>query len=177
MTTVQSRDDYYETGLQILSELGFSGLKLAEVCRRLGVTSGSFYHYFSKWAEYLDSLLGYWREARTVKLIDALDSETDPRLRLARIVDIGVALPHGAESAIRTWSRMDPQVREIQADVDRQRFDAVSEAVTEITGEPATADLVAHAAVYLLVGYEQSSLEPNTAALREIMLRLVSSLM
>ncbi len=40
MSTVLSRDAYFETGLDVLSDLGYGGLKLAEVCSRLRVTSG-----------------------------------------------------------------------------------------------------------------------------------------
>ena len=47
MASVVSREAYFETGLEVLSDLGYGGLKLAEVCNRLGVTTGSFYHYFS----------------------------------------------------------------------------------------------------------------------------------
>ena len=43
------RDSYFETGLEILSDRGFGGLKLAELCQRMGVTTGSFYHYFPSW--------------------------------------------------------------------------------------------------------------------------------
>jgi AcrR family transcriptional regulator len=46
MASVVSRESYFETGLDVLSDLGYGGLKLAEVCNRLGVTTGSFYHYF-----------------------------------------------------------------------------------------------------------------------------------
>ena len=42
MAGVVSRDSYFETGLDVLSDLGYGGLKLAEVCNRLGVTTGSF---------------------------------------------------------------------------------------------------------------------------------------
>jgi AcrR family transcriptional regulator len=47
MAGVVSREAYFQTGLDVLSDLGYGGLKLAEVCNRLGVTTGSFYHYFS----------------------------------------------------------------------------------------------------------------------------------
>ena len=52
MASVVSREAYFETGLDVLSDLGYGGLKLAEVCNRLGVTTGSFYHYFSGWPDY-----------------------------------------------------------------------------------------------------------------------------
>jgi hypothetical protein len=42
MASVVSREAYFETGLDVLSDLGYGGLKLAEVCNRLGVTTGSF---------------------------------------------------------------------------------------------------------------------------------------
>ena len=57
MAGVVSREAYFETGLDVLSDLGYGGLKLAEVCNRLGVTSGSFYHYFSSWPAYTRELV------------------------------------------------------------------------------------------------------------------------
>ena len=36
MAGVVSRESYFETGLDVLSDLGYGGLKLAEVCNRLG---------------------------------------------------------------------------------------------------------------------------------------------
>ncbi|WP_288336915.1 TetR/AcrR family transcriptional regulator [uncultured Gordonia sp.] len=176
MSTNHSPDAYYETGLAILSDLGFGGLKLAEVCRRSGVTSGSFYHYFPKWSAYTTGLIEYWREDRTVRLIAGLDSEPDPWARLRHIIEIGVSLPHGAEAAIRTWSHLDTAVRGVQADVDRQRFDAVASAVAEITGDRDAGDLFAHWAVYLLVGFEQSNLGSDTAALEQAMNRLAGEI-
>ena len=56
MPIVAARESYFETGLEILADTGFGGLKLAEVCRRLGVTSGSFYHYFTNWGTYTRKL-------------------------------------------------------------------------------------------------------------------------
>jgi AcrR family transcriptional regulator len=56
MASVVSREAYFETGLDVLSDLGYGGLKLAEVCSRLGVTTGSFYHYFSGWPVFTKEL-------------------------------------------------------------------------------------------------------------------------
>ncbi len=39
MATTVSREAYFETGLDVLADLGYGGLKLAEVCGRLGVTT------------------------------------------------------------------------------------------------------------------------------------------
>ncbi|MGW0036995.1 TetR/AcrR family transcriptional regulator [Gordonia sp. NPDC003376] len=176
MTTLTSRDAFYETGLAVLSELGYAGLKLAEVCARLKVTSGSFYHYFANWADYTAGLLGYWFEMRTVRIIEDLLAEGDPRARLAQIVEVGLTLPHGAERAIRTWSNLDPRARQTQKLVDQKRFDVVSATVAEISEDPAFAEQFAYWSVFLLVGYEQTSLAGNRPALREVMVRLLQIL-
>ncbi|UAK39435.1 TetR/AcrR family transcriptional regulator [Gordonia bronchialis] len=176
MSTVLSRDAYFETGLDVLSDLGYGGLKLAEVCSRLRVTSGSFYHYFSNWADYTSSLLAYWLEARTVRSIDRLAAIGDPRERLATIIDIGLGLPHGAERAIRTWSNLDERARRTQEEVDRRRFEVVFESVAEIVEDTRLAHQFAHWSVFLLVGYEQTSLPKDRDALRDIMIRLMQFL-
>lgn len=49
MASVVSREAYFEIGLEVLADVGYGGLKLAVVCNRLGVTTGSFYHYFPSW--------------------------------------------------------------------------------------------------------------------------------
>ena len=108
MAGVVSRESYFETGLDVLSDLGYGGLKLAEVCNRLGVTTGSFYHYFSSWPAYTRELVENWMKERTVLVIEFVKNEPDPRRRIDSLVQVGLALPHGAEAAIRAWSSVDP---------------------------------------------------------------------
>ena len=110
MAAVVSREAYFATGLDVLSDLGYGGLKLAEVCNRLGVTTGSFYHYFAGWSAYTRELVEHWMEEPTVRVIDP-EGRTDPRRRIDSMVDVGLELPHGAEAAIRVWSSLDPEYR------------------------------------------------------------------
>jgi len=125
MASVASRESYFEAGLDVLSDLGYGGLKLAEVCNRLGVTTGSFYHYFPSWRAYTTELVAHWMEARTMQVVDAVRAEPDPRKRIDTLIQVGLTLPHGAEAAIRVWSSVDPQVHPVQAAVDQQRFDII----------------------------------------------------
>ncbi len=172
MASVVSRDSYFETGLEVLSDLGYGGLKLAEVCQRLGVTTGSFYHYFTNWAAYTKDLVEYWVQERTVLVIEAAHNETDPRRRIDRLIQAGLGLPHGAEAAIRVWSSLDPHVHAVQVAVDRQRFDIMYSSACEILHSKRQAEVFASWAVYLLVGYEQSALPPDADALEWIARRL-----
>src|ERR1700733_3536529 len=127
MASVVSREVYFETGLDVLSDLGYGGLKLAEVCNRLGVTTGSFYHYFSSWRGYTSQLLAPWMHAPTPPIGETGRAATDPRRRIDPLIQVGLTLPHGAEAAIRVWSSVDPQVYPVQAAVDQQRFDIMYE--------------------------------------------------
>ena len=168
MAGVVSRDSYFETGLDVLSDLGYGGLKLAEVCQRLGVTTGSFYHYFTGWAAYTKELVEHWMQERTVLVVEAARAETDPRRRIDTLIQVGLGLPHGAEAAIRVWSSVDPHVHAVQVAVDRQRFDIMYESAFEILHSKRQAEVFASWAVYLLVGYEQSTLPRDADALEWI---------
>ncbi len=176
MTTALSREAYVETGLDILSDVGYGGLKLAEVCARLGVTSGSFYHYFSNWSTYTSELVDHWERASTARLAEWSRQERDPRRRLDEVIRNGLNLPHGAEAAIRTWAGLDPAVHAVQEAVDRQRHDIVRTAALEIVQNSRAAQVFADCAVYLLVGYEQSALPKDKAALEWVAGQLLEAL-
>ncbi|MBT0568518.1 TetR/AcrR family transcriptional regulator [Williamsia sp. CHRR-6] len=165
MATSTSRQAYLDTGLAVLADLGYGGLKLAEVCRRLGVTSGSFYHFFENWGGYTTELITYWRDEQTTALINEVLSEPDPRQRLWVLRSIGLSLPYRAEGAIRTWSNVDPEVRVIQTEVDAARFAALSDSAFALCGDRARADMFARWSMYLLVGYEQITTADDPAAL------------
>ena len=176
MAGVVSRESYFETGLDVLSDLEYGGLKLAKVCNRLGVTTGSFYHYFSSWPAYTRELVENWMKERTVLVIEFLKDETDPRRRIDSLVQIGLALPHGAEAAIRAWSSLDPDVYDIQVQVDQQRFDIMYESALEILHNHQQAQMFARWALYLVVGHEQATLPRDTAALAWIAKQLTDAL-
>ncbi len=176
MATVANREGYFETGLEILADRGFRGLKLAEVCRRLGVTTGSFYHYFPNWSDYTRQLVEHWHQDRTVRLREMFSTEPDPRRRMAVIIREVLALPHSAEAAIRVWSSVDPDVRRVQIEVDRERFDVCREYALEIVGDARQAEVFASWAVYMLVGYEQSSLERDPAVYQWISNQILDAL-
>lgn len=176
MATVATRAGYFETGLEILSDLGFRGLKLSQVCQRLGVTTGSFYHYFPSWSTYTRELVEHWRQDRTVRLHELFRSEPDPRRRMAVIIREVLALPHSAEAAIRAWSSVDPEVHRVQAEVDRERFDVCLEYALEIVGDRRQAEVFASWAVYLLVGYEQANLDRDPAVYQWISNQMLDAL-
>ncbi len=176
MVTVASREAYFETGLDVLADRGYAGLKLAEVCRRLGVTSGSFYHYFPSWSAYTGELVEQWLPAATRERVAHLRTMADPRRRIDAIFDIGKALPHGAEAAVRVWSALDPKVRAVQVEVDELRFEILRESALEILRDERQAELFAAWSLYVLVGYEQSTRPPDPTGLAWMVTQLLDAL-
>lgn len=176
MAAVASRESYFATGLDVLSDLGYGGLKLAEVCNRLGVTTGSFYHYFPNWSAYTKELVTHWMQEQTVRVIEAARAEPDPRRRIDSLIKVGLGLPHSAEAAIRVWSSLDPHVHSIQSAVDQQRFDIMYESAYEILHDRRQAHVFAAWALFQLVGYEQTDVALDAAALEWIFGRLGTAL-
>lgn len=176
MGAVVTREGYFETGLAVLADQGYGGLKLAEVCHRLGVTTGSFYHYFANWSTYTRELVDYWRQQRTLRIIEAVRSEDDPHRRIETLIQEALGLPHGAEAAIRVWSSIDPDVYTVQAGVDRQRFDIMRESSLEVVGDERQAEVFAAWCVYMLVGYEQATLPSDEKALNFLAAEMLHAL-
>ncbi|MCK0177037.1 MULTISPECIES: TetR/AcrR family transcriptional regulator [Mycobacteriaceae] len=171
-----SREAYFDTGLAVLSDQGYGGLKLAEVCQRLGVTTGSFYHYFSNWSTYTRELVEYWRHQAVTKIVEAVRTFSDPHRRVEVLIEEALALPHGAEAAIRVWSSIDSDVYAVQAEVDRQRYDIVRESSLQILGDQRQAEVFAAWCVYTLVGYEQATIPRDHAAVSWIAAEIIHAL-
>lgn len=171
-----TRDDYMSVGLEVLADRGHLGLKLAEVCRRLGVTSGSFYHYFVGWPQYRRELIEHWKAEATTAHVQWVSSEPDPRRRIAHLVSVALGLNHAAEAAMRAWSCVDPDVRAVQVDVDALRHDIVLKSAREIATDEVGAKRFADAALYLVIGYGQSTLAPDLDGLEAILLGLIGAL-
>lgn len=157
MVGALSRESYVETGLDVLADLGYGGLKLAEVCNRLGVTTGSFYHYFPSWSAFTRALVDHWDGVRAAS-IATICAEPDPRQRIATFIHTALELPRGTESAIRAWSSINSEVQAVQSAVDQRRFDVLLDAARAILDDKRGAEVFASWAMYLLIGYEQARL-------------------
>ncbi|MGW5514381.1 TetR/AcrR family transcriptional regulator [Nocardia africana] len=170
------KQDYFDTAFELLSEQGYSALKQAAVCKRLRVTTGSFYHYFENWQDFTSQLLEHWQTARTTQLVELAQQSNDPIEQLEALLQFALDLPHRAEAAIRVWSKVNPEVRSIQDTVDAQRLEVVLQAARAIFDDEDEALNHARWGLYLLAGYQELDSGQDPAALEWVLRRLLREL-
>jgi len=150
-----TRSVYIETALAILADRGFHGLNIGELCQRLGVTSGSFYHHFGSWDDFVQALLQHWENEQTNRLLEMANLHSDARERIEVLKQLAVVLPHEAEAAIRAWSKNRAPVATVQQRVDARRQQALQEIITAVGADPAQARMLATLGTSVLVGLQQ----------------------
>ncbi|UCG75522.1 MAG: helix-turn-helix transcriptional regulator [Gemmatimonadota bacterium] len=121
--------DWLDAGLELLRVRGIGGVRVDPLCRRVGVTKGSFYHYFANRTAFREQLIERWREitmpqpeqvaalARRGSLEDRIRAMLDH----IREHDLG-----RYDLAMRTWAKEDTQARQAVEAVDRVRLSATS---------------------------------------------------
>ncbi|MCL2465489.1 MAG: TetR/AcrR family transcriptional regulator [Micrococcales bacterium] len=152
------RDGWFAAAHVILSTEGYGALKLAALCRRLRVTTGSFYHSFDSWQDFTDALLDNWMTERTADTVALVVETADPLERLKLIVQATYELPHSSEAAIRVWAGVDPRVAAVQRQVDEARYQVVHDALEPLVG-PERAEAFTVWGVSTLIGYEMLAKE------------------
>jgi len=104
-----TRRDWILTGQDLLRAEGIAGLKLSNLTRRLGVSTGSFYHHFTDFENYLGAVAEYFSADRVQGLIDrTLAGDPDPVTRMQRLAKLSLE-DHTFEldKAMRIWATMD----------------------------------------------------------------------
>jgi AcrR family transcriptional regulator len=151
----QRKDDYYRTALELLAEGGVDALTMANLCARLGVTTGSFYAHFTGIREFHSAFLEQWAEGRVYQLKEQVNATPDPLDRIDLLRRIAVAVNHEAESAIRGWARTNSVVAEFQRRVDRIREEVLVQAFLDIGIDKKEARVLARIGLTILVGTQQ----------------------
>ncbi|WP_375483996.1 TetR/AcrR family transcriptional regulator [uncultured Jatrophihabitans sp.] len=162
---VATKDGYITAALDILARDGHGALRIGVLCRRLGVTTGSFYHYFGSFDGFVDELLSSWEQELTQRIFEQAMTVSDPEQRVRLLKERALTLPHEAEGAIRAWSHVNAAVATVQRRVDDERLTALRVVLTPVAGD--TAPLLASMALSILVGYQQRRTPVDLDELRD----------
>lgn len=133
-TSRLSVDDWVACALEVLADEGVSGIKIGTLCKRLGVTKGSFYWHFEDIEAFLGAVAGHWAAERDAALesfveLEAVEPAERLRLMLLRFADRS---QWPLERAVREWARTNPFVQERVARTDLVMAGKVKDAFEEI---------------------------------------------
>ena len=168
----RSVDDWVQTGFGILAEEGVKALTIDRLCRRLGVTKGSFYWHFTDTKAYRGALVDAWAVLRDQDRgrFDEIDA-LPPRERLSQMMTALVGPRHWMlERAMREWARSEPTVAAAVRASDQRVLAAVRQAFLDDGFEPEAADMRANATFAAGIGFlhlSGSRPSPKLAAGRE----------
>jgi AcrR family transcriptional regulator len=112
---------WLKEGLALLEEAGAEALTIESLTSRLGVTKGSFYHHFTNYQDFQESLLSFWEEEGTLHIIQLAEKEASPSEKLERVLQASLQ-PSRLDVALRAWAWQDERVRVHQQRIDQLRL-------------------------------------------------------
>jgi AcrR family transcriptional regulator len=161
----RTRQDFYDAAFAVLEESGFPALTVSALCERLAVTRGSFYHHFDSFESFVIGLLADWETRYSRELITRAETVTDLVGRLRYHIELAVALPHGAEAALRAWAAVDRNVATAQSRIDQVRYDYLARLLLGHGVDQREAEAFSSLALNALIGFQMTEPAGSTGKL------------
>ncbi|MDJ0636093.1 MAG: TetR/AcrR family transcriptional regulator [Xenococcaceae cyanobacterium MO_188.B29] len=127
-----TREDWLETGLQLLNDSGEQALTLEQLCKATSRTKGSFYHHFKSHDDFINALLEYWQAKYTEQIIAAVDRLEEPIAQRRELDRLAANVDNQLERIIRNWSGVDERVRQTIKKVDDRRLDYLTNLIGKL---------------------------------------------
>lgn len=128
-----SRTDWILAGQRLLREGGAPAVKLSSLTKRLKVTSGSFYHHFTDFPEYLDALADFYGGANVDTIVEILSAEPDPFERMRRMREMADTMDIGdLDTAMRVWATTSDRARLAVTRLDTAFLELLREAFVDL---------------------------------------------
>lgn len=91
-----TRTRLLDAALTLFRQKGYTATRVEDLCQAVGVTKGSFFHYFASKEELTLAAIDHWNSV-TGQLFEAADyqSAADPRAKLLEYVDLRSELIRG----------------------------------------------------------------------------------
>ena len=118
------KSDWVEAGLKALADQGVEAVRVERLAEALGVTKGSFYWHFTNRDALLAAILEAWSQVATGAIIAEVEAVGgEPFDKLRRLFAIVAGFDGRMDLAVRRWSAVDPNAREVQRKIDQLRVD------------------------------------------------------
>jgi AcrR family transcriptional regulator len=151
------REAWLSAAREALIEEGTAGVEINKLARRLSVSRGGFYWFFTDRAHLLEELLKYWIETSTTLFEGILTvGGRNGRAEYQALVDLWVEekdYDPRWDGAVRDWARTSPAVREAVHQVDRKRIAILEKIFRDMGYKGTEAHVRARVTYYHQVGY------------------------
>ncbi len=156
----KTKRDWVQAGQTLLIDGGIDAVKLHSLTARLGVSTGSFYHHFGNFEEYLATLADFYGSEQAQLPFDEARARVgdDPRALLTEATAIfGAGAGRQLNVAMRAWAQMDDR-----ANAAVRRYDeALSSNLDEMFLALGYEDLAAKARTLILMGLAKVDIDPD----------------
>lgn len=171
-----TREDWLLAGQSVLRDEGLRALKLRPLAAALGISTGSFYHHFNDFEDYLGQLADYFSGAQLTENLERVKASAPTPIRrilLASDLALNQDLPRLA-MAMRAWARSDERARASVRKVDNVLTGFFADCLETMGHGPQQA----LARAYLLVASATADMEPPAGLprgleLRDLMLEVI----
>ena len=149
--------DWLATASDMLVDNNVNGVDIPNLCRRLGVTKGSFYWHFGGRSDLLTAILDDWRTRMT---LDVTARASRLQVSAASVLRYLLGLirkprPNrnsAIERSIRDWARIDSDAREAVLEVDQLRLSYFEVLFRQCNFPEKEARIRAYAAYAIMMG-------------------------
>ena len=150
-----SLDDWTERALELLMEEGVGALKIARLCRELGVTKGSFYWHFADLEALRTADAQKWCARTRTELDQLREIGTLPPLERIRIMAAALVEDRAwnVERTLREWARTDATVAATIGESEQHVFGLLNDAFLELGHPPGAARMRAGLLTYAGIGF------------------------
>lgn len=118
-----TREDWVKAGLNKLAEAGIHEVRVEMLARELKISKGSFYHHFQDRKELLDSMMDYWEDYATRRIIHSIEQDNSS---LEQLLHMSINRDKKIEIGIYAWAKHDPIVASRLVDIEEQRIHYIS---------------------------------------------------
>ena len=151
------RDAWLNAARTALIEEGTAGVEINKLAKRLGVSRGGFYWFFSSREQLLDELLKYWVETSTTLYERILSThQGDGMAEYRALTDMWIdeqEYDPRWDGAVRDWARTSPVVLRAVRAVDAKRIAVLEEIFKHLGYKGMDAHIRARVTYYHQVGY------------------------
>ncbi len=162
------KKDWINEGLKVLSEVGYEGIKIDRLCKRLDISIGSFYHHFRNIDDYIEKMIVEWENQMHAQFLECLEGDMPAEQRLNMLQGQILDHPPKLEVAVRAWAFQNPMIERAVDKMDKKRVRMMASLFMEMGQDAEMARQSAEVQYAAYLGVQAFCVNRSRAAARKL---------